>query len=43
VLAGPPVCHRHFLLESGYLTESWLTFDTLFVDQRAIGVNVRSH
>jgi orotate phosphoribosyltransferase len=42
VLAGLPVRHGHFLLESGYHTDSWLTLDSLFVDQRAIAPLVRA-
>jgi orotate phosphoribosyltransferase len=36
IVAALPSRHGHFLLESGYHTDLWLTLDTLFVCPQAI-------
>jgi orotate phosphoribosyltransferase len=40
VLSMVPARKGHFLLESGYHTDVWLTFDGLFTDQAAIAPHV---
>lgn len=36
LLAGLPARRGHFLLESGYHTDTWLTLDELFVDPASV-------
>ncbi|MFN8475852.1 MAG: phosphoribosyltransferase family protein [Anaerolineae bacterium] len=40
VLSALPARHGHFLLESGYHTDLWLTLDALFVSPAAIAPRV---
>jgi orotate phosphoribosyltransferase len=37
ILEALPARHGHFLLESGYHTDVWLTLDALFVDPARVG------
>lgn len=39
-LAGLPARRGHFLLESGYHTDRWLTLDELFVDPAAVAPRI---